>query len=53
MESANIKINLPLNFNQVVDLVRQLPDKEKLQLSEILKNEASQEFKNDIKLAYI
>jgi hypothetical protein len=47
MESANIKINLPLNFNQVVDLVRQLPDKEKLQLSEILKNEASQEFKND------
>jgi hypothetical protein len=47
MESANIKINLPLNFNQVVDLVRQLPDKEKLQLSEILKKEACQESKND------
>ncbi len=47
MESANIKINLPLNFNQVVDLVRQLPDKEKLQLSDILKKEASQESKND------
>jgi hypothetical protein len=35
MEAANLNINLPLNFNQVVDLVRQLPYSEKLKLSEV------------------
>jgi len=39
MKSANININLPLNFNQVVDLVRQLSYKEKLRLTEVLKKE--------------
>ncbi|MBN2167404.1 MAG: hypothetical protein JW717_14105 [Marinilabiliaceae bacterium] len=47
MEAANLNINLPLNFNQVVDLVRQLPYKEKLKLSEVLKKETKQKTDND------
>ena len=39
MKAADLNINLPLNFNQIVDLVRQLPYKEKLKLSEVLKKE--------------
>ena len=39
MKSANININLPLNFNQLVELVKQLPYKEKVRLTEVLKNE--------------
>ena len=41
MKSANVNINLPLNFNQVVDLVKQLPYKEKLRLTEVLKKETT------------
>lgn len=47
MEASNLNINLPLNFNQVVDLVRQLPYKEKLKLSEVLKKETKQKTEND------
>ena len=39
MKAADLNINLPLNFNQVVDLVKQLPYKEKLRLAEVLKKE--------------
>lgn len=52
MEAANLNINLPLNFNQVIDLVRQLPYKEKLKLSEVLKKETKQETDNDNILTY-
>jgi len=52
MEAANLNINLPLNFNQVVDLVRQLPYKEKLKLSEVLKKETKQKTDNDNILTY-
>lgn len=52
MEAANLNINLPLNFNQVVDLVRQLPYKEKLKLSEVLKKEMKQKPDNDNILTY-
>lgn len=52
MEAANLNINLPLNFNQVVDLVRQLPYKEKLKLSEVLKKETEQKTDNDNILTY-
>jgi len=47
MEAANLNINLPLNFNQVVDLVRQLPYKEKLRLTEVLKKETKQTPENN------
>lgn len=47
MKAANLNINLPLNFNQVVDLIRQLPYKEKLRLTEVLKKETKQQPEND------
>lgn len=52
MEAANLNINLPLNFNQVIDLVRQLPYKEKLKLSEVLKKETKQKTDYDNILTY-
>ena len=47
MEAANLNINLPLTFNQVVELVRQLPYNEKLKLSEVLKKETKYKVEND------
>jgi hypothetical protein len=41
MKAANLNINLPLNFNQVVDLVKQLPYNEKIKLTKVLKKETS------------
>ncbi len=43
MKTANVNINLPLNFNHVVDIIKQLPYSEKLKLSEILKRETKQD----------
>ena len=42
MEATNLNINVPLNFNQVVDIIKQLPYNEKLKLSEVLKKETKQ-----------
>lgn len=39
MNSQHIKLNVPLSFNQVLDIVRQLTPKEKIELKEMLKNE--------------
>ncbi|MFW5708400.1 MAG: hypothetical protein ACOC12_10780 [Bacteroidota bacterium] len=47
MESTKVNINLPLDFNQVLSLVRQLPYKEKLKLSEVLKKETEQKMESD------
>jgi len=47
MKAANFNINLPLDFNQVVELVRQLPYDEKLKLSEVLKKETKKKTEND------
>jgi len=47
MGTTNLNINLPLNFSQVIDLVRQLPYSEKLKLSEMLKKETKQKPEND------
>jgi hypothetical protein len=47
MKAADLNINCPLNFNQIVDLVRQLPYKEKLKLSEVLRKETKHKIKND------
>lgn len=35
----NINLNIPINFNQVLDIVRQLSPKDKLRLKNILENE--------------
>ena len=35
----NIKLNIPLDFNQVVDIVKQLSPKEKTKLKEVLESE--------------
>lgn len=47
MEAVNININLPLNFNQVVEIIKQLPFNEKLKLSEVLRKETRQYPQND------
>jgi len=39
MNTQHIQLNVPLSFTQVVNIVRQLSDTEKLQLSEVLLNE--------------
>jgi len=52
MKAANLNINLPLHFNQVVDLVRQLPYKEKVRLTEVLRKETIQEPLNDSTLTH-
>lgn len=41
MNAQHIQLNVPLNFNQVIDIVKQLSPKEKQQLSEILWAEKS------------
>lgn len=35
----NINLNIPLNFNQVVDIVKQLSPQEKVKLKEVLESE--------------
>jgi len=47
MEAAKLNINLPLKFNQVVDLVMQLPLSEKIKLSKVLQNETEPKKAND------
>jgi hypothetical protein len=47
MEAADLNINLPLSFNQVVEIIRQLPYSEKLKLSEVLKEETKLNLGND------
>jgi hypothetical protein len=39
MNSDNLTINLPLSFNQVVEIIRQLPQNEKLKLREFIEKE--------------
>lgn len=47
MGTTKVSINLPLDFKQVLSLVRQLPYKEKLKLSEVLKEETGQKKVSD------
>jgi putative addiction module component (TIGR02574 family) len=42
MNIQNIKIHVPLSFNQIIDIVRQLSPKEKLQLSSVLWDETEE-----------
>ena len=47
MEAADLNMNLPLSFKQVVEIIRQLPYNEKLKLSEVLKEETKRKLGND------
>lgn len=47
MDAVNFNINPPLSFNQLIEVIRQLPNKEKLKLREILKRETEQKLVND------
>ena len=39
MSTQNIQLNVPLSFNQLIDVIRQLSPKEKLQLIGVLWDE--------------
>ncbi len=43
MEATKVNITLPLDFDQIVNLVNQLPYKEKLKLREFLKKDTRQD----------
>ena len=43
MSTQHIQLNVPLSFNQLVDVVQQLSTKEKLQLGSILWDETKEE----------
>lgn len=47
MKNSDININLPLNFNQVVDIIKQLPYNDKIKLIELLEEETSEMPEND------
>lgn len=47
MRTATDSINLSVNFNQVVDLVKQLPYKEKVKLGEVIRKETRTGIGND------
>ena len=47
MKNSDMNIKLPLNFNQVVDIIKQLPYNEKIKLIELLKKETSEMPEND------
>ncbi len=53
MKTADLNINLPLNFNEVVDIIKQLPYNEKIRLSEMLKRETKQEKEQDNVLTHL
>lgn len=43
IQSANLNLNLSLSFQQIVELVRQLPETQKYWLKEIIEKEAKKE----------
>ena len=47
MKTATNSINLSINFNQVVDLVKQLPYKDKVKLGEVIRKETALKNCND------
>jgi len=53
MGTADVKITLPLNFNQIVSMVRQLPYKEKLKLREMLQKETNPMTEKDSILTHL
>lgn len=52
MRTANVNINLPLNFNQIVDIIKQLPYNEKIRLTKVLIKDTKQQPENDMVLTH-
>lgn len=53
MKTANININLTINFKQVLEIVKKLPYKEKLKLTAVLNNEIKQQHGSDKILTHL
>jgi hypothetical protein len=47
MRNVTDSINLSVSFNQVIDLVKQLPYKEKVKLGEVIRKETRSVISND------
>lgn len=47
MKTTTDRINLSVNFDQVVDLVKQLPYEEKVKLGEVIRKETGSGIRND------
>lgn len=47
MRTSTNSINLSLNFNQVVELVKQLPYQEKVRLGKVIRKETETNISND------
>lgn len=47
MKTVTSNTNLSVNFNQVVNLVKQLPYKEKVKLGEVIRKEIKTNIQND------
>ena len=52
MKSPELNINLPLNFKQVIDLVKQLPHDEKIKLCKVLKIETGKTPDKDLTVTH-
>ena len=53
MKTTTNSINLSLNFNQVVELVKQLPYKEKIRLADVIRKETETNIGNDKVLTHL
>lgn len=53
MKNTDLNLNLPLNFKQVIDLVKQLPYREKIELTEVLERETKRLIESEKVLTYL
>ncbi|HBG87234.1 MAG TPA: DUF2281 domain-containing protein [Marinilabiliaceae bacterium] len=52
MKVADLNSNIPINFERIVDLVKQLPDNEKMKLAEVLEYETNRLSEDDKTLTH-
>lgn len=53
MKNTDLNLNLPLNFNQLVDLVKQLSYREKIELTEVLERETKRLIESEKVLTHL
>ena len=53
MKNTDLNLNLPLNFNHLVDLVKQLPYREKIELTEVLERETKRLIESEKVLTHL
>ncbi len=53
MKNTDLNLNLPLNFNQLVDLVKQLTYREKIELIEVLERETKRLIESEKVLTHL